>query len=75
MKDEYIYCALNDCNINNGYSKCCLYCNDTGCPDRCSKKNNIYCHCLMFNDGIKRIKRGKRCKQQMKWQFLNLLLV
>ena len=28
MKDEYIYCALNDCNINNGYSKCCLYCND-----------------------------------------------
>ena len=31
MKDEYIYCALNDCNINNGYSKCCLYCNDTDC--------------------------------------------
>lgn len=47
MKDEYIYCALNDCNINKGYSKCCLYCNDIECPDRCGKKNNIYCHCLM----------------------------
>lgn len=47
MKDEYIYFALNDCNINKGYSKCCLYCNDIECPDRCGKKNNIYCHCLM----------------------------
>ena len=38
MKDEYIYCAVNDCNINKGYSKCCLYCDNTKCPERCNKK-------------------------------------
>ena len=47
MKDEYIYCALNDCNENKGYSRCCLYCNIKGCPERCDKKSNTYCHCLM----------------------------
>ena len=47
MKDEYIYCAANDCNINKGYSKCCLYCNDTKCPERCHKKENTFCNCLM----------------------------
>jgi len=62
MKDEYIYCALNDCNINNGYSKCCLYCNDTECPDRCSKKNNIYCHCLMA--GLKELKEERNANNK-----------
>lgn len=47
MKDEYIYCALNDCNINKGYSKCCHYCDDEKCPDRCDKKDHVSCICLM----------------------------
>ena len=57
MKDEYIYCALNDCNINKGYSKCCLYCDNTKCPERCYKKENTFCHCLMI--GLKEFKEEK----------------
>lgn len=58
MKDEYIYCALNDCNENKGYSKCCLYCDSVDCPERCDKKSNTYCHCLMM--GLK--------EEQDKWE-------
>lgn len=47
MKDEYIYCALNDCNENKGLSKCCFYCNNKNCPDRCYKKELTFCACLM----------------------------
>ena len=47
MKDEYIYCALNDCNINKGLSRCCFYCHETKCPDRCDKTELTFCVNLM----------------------------
>lgn len=47
MKDEYTCCALNDCNDNHGLSRCCFYCEEKKCPDRCKKKELTFCIYLM----------------------------
>lgn len=47
MNDGYTYCAINDCNGHDKLSKCCFFCKETECPDRCRRKELTFCVCLM----------------------------
>ena len=57
LKEEYSYCAVNDCRGTKYLSPCCFFCEERDCPDRCDKKENTFCVCLM--KGLKELKEDK----------------